>query len=260
MIDYLPTELLPALRSELRKILGFPGIGWVAAVVAGAALISTLAAALTAGPLDPTGEPATGAASIGLYPAFGVAALAAAVLGVFGTAGEYWNGGMPTTVLFTPNRDRLAAAKLALPAAAGLAAAVLTALIGIGVLAGLGRGKVDVGWSLAAVFGGGLFAAVCWAVIGAGLGLALRSVAGALAVLLGWLVLLEPLIWLVARAVEAEGLVALLPGSATISVVAVGALPESGFLAPTPAAYVVLLLWAAGLGGFGWWTLRTVEL
>lgn len=260
MTDVLPADLAPALRAEFRKVLTLPGLGWGAAVVAGVALVATLASTLTADAYDPTGEPVTGAASLGLYPAFGVAALAAAVLGVLMTAGEYRHHTMAVSALFTPDRDRLAAAKLVLPAAAGMAAALLAGLLGLAVLGALGRGKAEFGLTLAGVIGGGLWSALCWGVIGAGLGLVLRNTAGALAVLLGWLLLAEPLLWLLADVGGTTWPVALMPGSATVATIALGSFTDSGFLAPTPAAYVVLALWAAALGALGWYSLRDSAL
>lgn len=70
--------------------------------------------------------------------------------------------------------------------------------------------------------------------IGAGLGLLLRAVVPAVAVLAGWLLIVEPLLWLVLQGIGIPGVAVLLPGSATISTVAVGSFPTSPFLPLAP--------------------------
>jgi len=154
----------------------------------------------------------------------------------------------------------MVAAKFLVTAGFALAATFVVELIAFACLLGFGRGKFDFGVRLLTVLGGGLLAAVCWSLIGAGLGLLLRTSTTAVVAMLGWLVIIEPLIWVVAKAIGFAGVVTVLPGSATVSTVAVGSFKDSDFLAPTPAALVVLILWTIATAGGAWWLLRTRDI
>lgn len=256
MIAILPPDLVPAVNSEVRKVTTLRASRLLAAFIPAIALVASTVTALLAGPADPKSNPATGAATIGLYIGLAVAIVLAGAFGAVGAGAEYRYATMPLTALFTMDRDRLTAAKFLVTAGFALAATFVVELIAFACLLGFGRGKFDFGLRLLAVFGGGLLAAVCWSLIGAGLGLLLRTPTRAVAAMLGWLVIVEPLIWVVAKAVGMAGVATVLPGSATVSTVAVGSFENSDFLAPTPAAIVVLLLWTLGIGGTAWWLLR----
>ncbi|MEV6322668.1 ABC transporter permease [Nocardia sp. NPDC051787] len=260
MIAILPADLVPTVNSEIRKVVTMPRGQMLAGAVLAIALIASIASAGLAGPPDPRGEPATGAATIGLYLGLGVVALAAAVFGAVGTGTEYRYHTMPVNVLFTADRDRLAAAKFLVIGCCAVAAGVAVELVSLGGLFGAGRDKIAVTGELFAVLGGGLLAAVCWSLIGASAGILARSSAKSVALLLGWIGLAEPLLWLVSRGLGIPGVVTVLPVSATVGTIAVGSFPDSDFLAPTPAAVVVLLLWTIGLGAASWWSLRTRDL
>ncbi|MFI6040591.1 ABC transporter permease [Nocardia sp. NPDC051321] len=260
MITIVPPDLVPSVNSEVRKVTTLPLNRILAGVPVAVALLACLASGLLAGKADPKSEPATGAATIGLYVGLALVVLAAAVFGAVGSGGEYRHQTMPVTALFAADRDRLTAAKLLVTGVFALAAALAVEVVAVVALFAFGRDKFDFGVNLASVLGGGLFAAVCWSLIGAGLGLLLRSSSTAIVVVLGWLVIAEPLLWLIANGVGATGLVSLFPGSATLSTVMVGSYEDNDFLAPTPAAVVVLLLWTIGIGAAGWWNLRRLDL
>lgn len=260
MITILPADLVPNVNSEVRKLVTMPRGPILAGALVAVALLASIASAALAGPPNPRGEPATGAATIGLYIGLTVVVLAAAVFGAVAAGSEYRYHSMAVTALFTADRDRLAAAKFLVIGCCALAAAVAVELVSLGALFGVGRGKVAVTGELFAVLGGGLLAAVCWSLIGASAGILLRSSTRAVTSLLGWILLAEPLIWLIARGLGIPGVVTVLPVSATVGTVAVGSYPDSDFLAPTPAAVVVLLLWTIGLGAASWWSLRTRDL
>ncbi|WP_280185910.1 ABC transporter permease [Nocardia gipuzkoensis] len=260
MIAILPADLVPNVDSEVRKIVTVPRVRVLAGALVAVALFASHASASTAGPPDPRGQPATGAATIGLYVGLALVALAAAVFGAVGSGSEYRYHSMAVTALFTADRDRLAAAKFLVIGCCALAAAVAVELVSVGALFGVGRGKVAVTGELFAVLGGGLLAAVCWSLIGASAGILLRSSTRAVTLLLGWIALAEPLLWLIARGLGIPGVVTLLPVSASVGAVAVGSYPDSDLLAPTPVAVVVLLLWTIGLGAASWWSLRTRDL
>ncbi|WP_433732079.1 ABC transporter permease [Nocardia sp. CA-129566] len=260
MIAVLPPDLVPAVNSEVRKVITLRASRILAALILAIALVASTVTALLAGPADPKSDPATGAATIGLYIGLAIAIVLAGAFGAAGAGAEYRYATMPSTALFTSDRDRLAAAKFLVTAGFALATTFAVELLAFACLLAFGRGKFDFGLRLLAVFGGGLLAAVCWSVIGAGLGLLLRTSTGAIATMLGWLVIIEPLLWIVTKAIGFAGVVTVLPGSATISTVAVDSFTDSDFLAPTPAALVVLLLWTLGIGGGAWWLLRKRDI
>lgn len=260
MTAVLPADLLPGAETEARKIVAVPRIRLLLGAPVVLALVGTLITALMSGPADPTGQPATGAATIGLYLGMIAVFAAAALLGIAATGGEYRHRTMALSVLLSPDRDRLVTAKYLVTAGFALAVAVVAELVSFLVLLGAGRGKFEFGWQLVEVLGAGLLVAVCWAVLGAGLGLLLRTLSGAIWLVLGWAFVLEPLIWLVAKGFGAGGMAAILPVSATVAGVSAGSFQEAEVFAPTPAALVVLVLWTAAVGAAGWWDLRTRDL
>ncbi|MGW4329896.1 ABC transporter permease [Nocardia sp. NPDC004573] len=260
MIAILPADLVPNVNSEVRKVVAMPRGRTLAAALLAVALFASLGSASLAGPPDPRGQPATGAATIGLYVGLALVVLAAAVFGAVATGAEYRYHSIAVTTLFSGDRDRLAAAKFLVIGCCALAAAVAVELVSVAALFAAGHGDFAVTGEFFAVLGGGLLAAVCWSLIGASAGILLRSSTRAVALLLGWIVLAEPLIWLVARGLGIPGVVTVLPLSATVGTVAVGSYPDSDVLAPAPAAVVVLLLWTIGLGAASWWHLRTRDL
>ncbi|MEV0295213.1 ABC transporter permease [Nocardia sp. NPDC050710] len=260
MITILPPDLVPAVTSEVRKVGALRSNLLLAIALVAITLVASTVTSLVSGPSDPNSNPATGAASIGLYLGIAAAILAAAAFGAAGAGAEYRYQSISATALFTTDRDRLVAAKLLVTAGIALATTFVVELVGLACLLGFGGAESEFGMRLITVLGGGLLAAVCWSLIGTGLAILLRQSTGAIVLLLGWLLIAEPLIWIVANALGLGGLATLLPGSATIATVAVGSFTDSDILAPTPAAVVVLLLWTLGITGAGWWTLRTRDL
>lgn len=260
MTSVLPADLLPGIESEARKIVAVRPARLLLGAPVVLALVATLITALMSGPADPKGQPATGAATIGLYLGMIAVFVVAAMLGIAATGGEYRRKTMALTVLFAPDRDRLATAKYATTAAFAFAVALAAELASLLALLVAGRGKFELGWQLIEVLGAGLLVAMCWAVIGAGIGLLLRTVSGAIWLVLGWAFVLEPLIWVVAKGFGAGGFAAILPVSATVAGVSAGSFQEAEVFAPTPAALVVLVLWTAAIGAAGWWDLRTRDL
>ncbi|GGL08004.1 ABC transporter permease [Nocardia jinanensis] len=260
MIDVVPAELIPPVLSEYRKILTLRHTRVLAATVIATAIVAASVTAILAGPLDPEGEPVTGTATIGLYLALFAVIVAAAGFGAAGAAGEHQHNTLVITALFTVDRDRLAGSKYLVTAAAAFVAALAVEIVAGVCLLLFGRDKFEITAALFAVLGGGLLAAVCWAVIGTGIGLLLRSPALAVGAVLVWVLLAEPLLWVVTAGIGLPGVATLLPGSATLSTVLAGSFADSDLLAPAPAAIVVLLLWSIGVGAAGWWSLRRAEL
>ncbi|WP_328387841.1 ABC transporter permease [Nocardia sp. NBC_00416] len=260
MIDVVPAELIPPVLSEYRKAVTLRYTRVLAGAMIATAIVAATATALLAGLRDPEGDLVTGAATIGLYIAVFVVIVTAAVFGAAGAAGEHQHNTLVITALFTVDRDRLAGAKYLVTAAAAAAAALAVEIVAMLCLLLFGRGKFELTADLFGVLGGGVLAAACWAVIGTGIGLLLRAPAPAIGAVLVWLLLAEPLLWVVTAGIGLPGVVTLLPGSATLSTVLVGSFADSDLLAPAPAAIVVLLLWALGIGAAGWWSLRRAEL
>ncbi|ONM50695.1 ABC transporter permease [Nocardia donostiensis] len=260
MIDIVPAELLPAVDSEYRKAATLRSTRVLGAMLIAIAIVAGSVTAILAGPLDPEGQPVTGAATIGLYLALTIVILTVGAFGAASAGSEYRYDTLAVTALFIPDRNQLIAAKLLVTAGAALAAAAAAEIAALTCLFLFGRDKFEVTGYLFAALGGGLFAAVCWALIGTGIGLWLRSPSFGIATVLGWIFVIEPLIWLVVDGIGRTGLATLLPVSATISTIAVGSFPDSDLLAPAPAAVVVLLLWAIGSSALGWWAVRNTEL
>ncbi|WP_024799933.1 hypothetical protein [Nocardia sp. BMG51109] len=260
MILTVPADVGRAATVEIRKITTLRA-GW--ALLPACAGIGFVAAAVTAITGTPPQEDevlATGTASIGLYLSVAVALAVAGVFAALGSGAEYRYRSIALSSLCTPDRDLLCGAKIAVAAVYSLllaAAAEVGAAIG---LLAFGRHKIEFGLRLVEVFAGGLLAPLCWGVIGASLGLLLRSAVLAIAAMAGWLVVAEPLLWLVLRGAGIPGFAAVLPGSATVGTVAVDSFPKSPFLPPSAASVVVLVVWAAAAGGAAWWYLRQREI
>lgn len=260
MIDVVPAELIPPVLSEYRKAVTLRYTRVLAGALVAISIMTASVTAIMAGPRDPDADPVTGTATIGLYLALFAVVVAAGAFGAAGAAGEHQHNTLVTTALFTMDRDRLAGSKYLVTAVATVAAALAVEVVAMVCLLLFGRGKFEITAALFGVLGGGLLAAACWAVIGTGLGLLLRSPALAVGAVLVWVLLAEPLLWVVTAGIGLPGVATLLPGSATLSTVLVGSFADSDLLAPTPAAIVVLLLWSVGVGAAGWWALRRAEL
>ena len=260
MTSVIPADLVPGIVTEARKVVALRQTRLLLAAPVALALVGTLITAIMSGPADPKGQPATGAATIGLYLGMIAVFVVAALIGIASTGGEYRHKTLALTVLFAPDRDRLVTAKYVATAAFAFALALAAELVSLLVLLVAARGKFELGVQLFEVLAAGLLVAMCWAVLGAGVGLLLRTFSGAVWLVLGWAFALEPLIWLVAKGFGAGGFAAMLPVSATVAGVSAGSFAEAEVFAPTPAALVVLVLWAAAVGALGWWDLRNRDL
>ncbi|MCM6775808.1 ABC transporter permease [Nocardia sp. CDC159] len=260
MIRTVPAEVSRAATAETRKL---STLRWPWLLPAICAMVGVVAAAVSAalgsGP-QPQQNPATGTATIGLYLALALALAAALVTGALTAGGEYRHASMPLTALFTPDRDLLFGAKLGVTAAYSLLLGLTAELGAILGLVAVDRHELEFGLRLVTVLGGGLLAAVCWGLIGASLGLLLRSALLAIVAPLGWLFVIEPLIWLVAHGADVPGVAVLFPGSATVATIAVDSFPTNRLLAPSPAAAVVLLIWTSIAGAGAWWYLRQRDI
>ncbi|MBO0852878.1 MAG: ABC transporter permease [Nocardia sp.] len=259
-IPRVPTEVNRAANSEFRKIIALRTGWWMPPVLAAVGFVATsVSASVGSGPQERAAL-ATGTVTVGLYIAIAIAAVCGVWRGASLSGDEYRHHSISLTALSIPDRTLLFGAKVGVAAGYSVVSMLCAEAGALLALLAFGRGKAHFGWQLAGVFGGGLLAALCWGAIGAGLGLLLRSTTLATIAVAGWLMLLEPLIWLVAKAAGVAGLVTLLPGSATVGTVAVGSFADSPFLPPNAASAVVLVLWTLASGTAAWWYLRGREI
>lgn len=180
---------LRSLRSTWYTVASLfaAGLGITALATASASAEYAKATAAERAAWDPTGLS---------LKSFIVAQLIIGVLGVLVVTSEYATGLIQTSLTATPRRSRLLAAKVVLAAAVAVVAGQVLMfaafLIGQGFLAGQRLPHVSLGdpGALRAVVGGGLYLAAI-ALLAVGLGTLIRATAGALAALVG-IVLLVP--------------------------------------------------------------------
>lgn len=235
-------------RSEWRKLVSVRM--WI-----GLAIAATLYTAVNAGVLialsglDIEGTPVPAltdpAAMRTVYAAAGQAAVFALVLGILGMTSEYRHQTITSTLLATPRRGRLVAAKMAagavLAAAIGAMCMVLTlAILGVGMLF---KDTAAMDWAdFAAVSAGAVLGFAVYAVLGVGFGSLVRNQIAAVTTALIWVMLVESLIvsfW--------PGVGKWLPGGALSGVLQAESFNGSSFLPVLPAT-LVLLAYAAGFG------------
>jgi ABC-2 type transport system permease protein len=217
------TELLRLRSTRSTWVLLAVGLvltlGWAAGVLANVGGIGAAAR----GSIQMRAD-LLGASAIGLFPVL--------LLGVVVVTGEFHHRTVTPTFLVTPNRWRVLAAKAAACALVGpLVAVVLLAVKWtVGVLAGAIDPTMDT--ALLAMTGRSMLVAACWALLGVGVGAAVRNQTVAVLVPLVWFLLIETLI-------PAYGLAMLVPwspGGATI------ALFGGRFAGVLPAWAALLLL------------------
>jgi ABC-type transport system involved in multi-copper enzyme maturation permease subunit len=182
-----------------------------------------------------------------------VAQLATGVLGVLAITSEYATGTIRATLAAVPRRHTVLAAKIAVLAvpvfAISTAACAAAFLAGQAVLAARGIGaSIASPGELRAVIGAGLYLTVL-ALLGLGLGAALRHTAGAISGFTG-LVLILPLLVTPLPSPWGRDIVKYLPANAGQAILNVH--PTPGFLAPW-TGFAVLCAWAlAALATAAW--------
>lgn len=185
-----------AIASELLKLRTTRTfLALVLSAVLLSALLSGLAAGFASwGPADaPPGEDLVGFAFFGPLFAF--------VLGLLAVTTELRHGTITPTLLATPSRGRLIAAKVAAHVAAGLALGLLTVALDLalvetilsarGIESGTSASEA-LRWAAGIVATAGLLAA-----LGVGVGAVVRNQVGALVGTLAWLFVIEPLLAIV---------------------------------------------------------------
>lgn len=171
-----------------------------------------------------------------------LAGVFAALAGIMLMTSEYRFGTIRPTVLFTPRRARLIAAKLGAGLLAGLAFAVigegLVFAIGYGILESRGIRVALTGGDLSQLVLGTLAAVGVWGAIGVGLGATVRHQVAAVITLLAWGFVVENLLFASVPSLGRFG-----PVHATNAMVG---LTADDLLAPA-AGGVVLIAWATVL-------------
>src|SRR3984885_10761315 len=128
----------------------------------------------------------------------GVAAVFTLIFGLIAVAGEYRSGSIADTFLSFPGRGRVIAAKLAVYGLLGGAAGLVSALVAVAVTAAWWSakgGRLHLSGSQTwLTLAGGLAACLAFAVIGVGLGALVRNLAGAVALALAWIALVEGIV------------------------------------------------------------------
>jgi ABC-type transport system involved in multi-copper enzyme maturation permease subunit len=135
----------------------------------------------------------------GFFATGGLGLIFAALVGIMAVTGEFRHGTIRPTLVFSPRRERVLAAKVAVAAAAGLVltATAETLVLGIGYATFRSRG-IDVvlsGSEIGAIAGGTLAAGALWGGIGAGFGAVVRNQVGAIIGLLAWMFIAEGLLF-----------------------------------------------------------------
>ncbi|MHB8487572.1 MAG: ABC transporter permease [Candidatus Dormibacteria bacterium] len=140
---------------------------------------------------------------LGLGTTFGM--IFGSLLGALSITTEIRNGMIRPTLLATPNRSRVVAAKVMACLIAGAALGLLSEAIAVGVgAAGLAARGIQIAPSVgdfAQLLVGGAAAAALWAAIGVGIGATLRNQVGAAISLVVWLLFIEMTVIGVAPAV-----------------------------------------------------------
>jgi ABC-2 type transport system permease protein len=170
------------IRSELRKLLSTrTAIGMLGAAIAFTSLL-VFGAASAADPEELTGvladQPFDDIALI-------VVSMTTLVLGIRSFTDEFRHGSIVPTLLASPARRRVLAAKLVVMAGAAIVMAVVVQSVAIGLGAWIVAGKVgtltiSIG-SVASGIGLGALTAVLWSALGVGIGLAVRHQVAAIA-------------------------------------------------------------------------------
>lgn len=224
------------VRTELLK-LRVTRTTWVLAVVAlvlsGLRVAMVLRSAGTAAGI----EAGTEAAALTLAGAAATGTVTVLFLGVLSVTWELRHQTLTGTLLGTPDRRRVVAAKAVALATVGAASGLVLGLAGVAAAAAGGyAGRVDP-WSWPALVLGVSLAGAFWGWFGVGVGLLVPHQTAALVVPLAWLVVVEPLV----GSYGLRGLVRWLPGTLP------GAVAGSSTPGTPPAWAAVAVLVCYGL-------------
>ena len=179
----------PQIRTELRKLTTIRG-PWLL-LAAGPVIVVTGITGLVLSGAN-VHDPAVQSRAMAHV---GLAAVFTLIFGILAVAGEYRHGTITDTFLSFPGRRRVIAAKLAVYGLAGAAAGLVSSAAALATTAAWWAAKGGAFHLPAAgtwqTLAGGVAASCAFALIGVGLGALIRNVAGAAALALAWIALIE---------------------------------------------------------------------
>lgn len=187
--------MIPILRSELFKLRTTRTSLWIALFLVGLVVLVVLVSGL----VQDGSQLAERKQQFQLLANGSIAAAFAALIGVLSMTTEFRHGTIKPTLLATPDRRQVLAAKLLASTIAGVALGILGVALsfGLGHLTMSVRGIPSVldGRDVALVLGGSVAASALWGALGAGIGAAIRNQVGAIVALLVWTLILENILF-----------------------------------------------------------------
>jgi ABC-2 type transport system permease protein len=201
--------MLPLIRSEWRKLSTVRG-PWLLLAAGPLLVVAGITGLIQSG--GNVHDPATAGRALAHVA---LAALFTLVFGIFAVGGEYRHGTITDTFLSSPDRGRVVTAKLAVYAAVGAVAGLVSSAVAVAVTAAWWAAKGG-SFHLSAAdswrtLAGGVAVNVAFAAIGVGVGALVRNLAVAIAAALAWIALVEG----VAGQLVGSGLARWLPFSAS---------------------------------------------
>jgi ABC-2 type transport system permease protein len=234
--------VLPLIRSEFRK-LSTVRSPWLLLAAGPLLVVAGVTGLVQSG--GNVHDPATAGKALAHVA---LAALFTLIFGIFAVAGEYRHGTITDTYLSSPDRGRVVTAKLAVYAAVGAVAGLVSAVVAVAVTAAWWAAKGG-SFQLSAAdswrtLTGGVAVNVAFAAIGVGVGALVRNLAVAIAAALAWIALVEG----IAGQLTGSGLARWLPFSASQ---AAGRAGMAGASQPLPqwGGALVLAGYAVALAG-----------
>jgi ABC-2 type transport system permease protein len=181
--------VLTQIRTEFRKLATVRS-PWLLLAAGPAIVVAGIAGLVSAG--GNVHDPAVQGRAMAHV---GLAAVFTLIFGILAVAGEYRHGTITDTFLSFPGRGRVIAAKLAAYGLAGAAAGLVSSAAALAATAAWWAAKGGALQLSAAgtwrTLAGGVAANCAFALIGVGLGALIRNVAGAVALALAWIALIE---------------------------------------------------------------------
>jgi ABC-2 type transport system permease protein len=201
--------MLPLIRSEWRKLSTVRG-PWLLLAAGPLLVVAGITGLIQSG--GNVHDPATAGRALAHVA---LAALFTLVFGIFAVGGEYRHGTITDTFLSSPDRGRVVTAKLAVYAAVGAVAGLVSSAVAVAVTAAWWAAKGG-SFHLSAAdswrtLAGGVAVNVAFAAICVGVGALVRNLAVAIAAALAWIALVEG----VAGQLVGSGLARWLPFSAS---------------------------------------------
>ena len=179
----------PQIRTELRKLTTIRG-PWLLLAAGPVIVVAGITGLVLSG--ANVHDPAVQSRAMAHV---GLAAVFTLIFGILAVAGEYRHGTIADTFLSFPRRGRVIAAKLAVFGLAGAAAGLVSSAAALAATAAWWAAR-GAAFHLPAAstwqtLAGGVAANCAFALIGVGLGALIRNVAGAAALALAWIALIE---------------------------------------------------------------------